>query len=126
MVAQKTAFAPAESRASAARRRVVPVVQTSSTSSTRIVGVVVSDLRNPFNEDVASGVLAQAAELGYKGLINTSERQRKREEDAIESFLELRVDGLILATSRIDDRTIGRASRSVPVVVLCKLFRVQT
>ncbi len=85
---------------------------------TRIVGVVVSDLRNPFNEDVASGVLTQAAELGYKGLINTSDRQREREEDAIESFLELRVDGLILATSRIDDRTIGRASRAVPVVVL--------
>jgi DNA-binding LacI/PurR family transcriptional regulator len=85
---------------------------------TRIVGVVVSDLRNPFNEDVVSGVLTQAAELGYKGLINTSDRQREREEDAVESFLELRVDGLILATSRIDDRTIGRASRSVPVVVM--------
>jgi DNA-binding LacI/PurR family transcriptional regulator len=85
---------------------------------TRIVGIVVSDLRNPFNEDVVSGVLTQAAELGYKGLINTSDRQRDREEEAIESFLELRVDGLILATSRIDDRTIARASRAVPVVVL--------
>jgi DNA-binding LacI/PurR family transcriptional regulator len=85
---------------------------------TRIVGIVVSDLRNPFNEDVVSGVLAQAAELGYKGLINTSDRRRDREEDAIESFLELRVDGLILATSRIDDHAIARASRAVPVVVM--------
>jgi DNA-binding LacI/PurR family transcriptional regulator len=85
---------------------------------TRIVGIVVSDLRNPFNEDVVSGVLTQAAELGYKGLINTSDRKRDREEDAIESFLELRVDGLILATSRIDDRTIARASNAVPVVVM--------
>jgi DNA-binding LacI/PurR family transcriptional regulator len=83
-----------------------------------MVGIVVSDLRNPFNQDVVSGVLTQAAELGYKGLINTSNRRRDLEEEAIESFLELRVDGLILATSRIDDRMIARASRAVPVIVL--------
>jgi DNA-binding LacI/PurR family transcriptional regulator len=85
---------------------------------TRIVGVVVSDLRNPFNGDVVSGILTQAAELGYKGMVNTGDQRRQLEEDAIESFLELRVDGLVLATSRIDDRTIEHAASAVPVVVL--------
>jgi DNA-binding LacI/PurR family transcriptional regulator len=85
---------------------------------TRIVGVVVSDLRNPFNGDVVSGILTQAAELGYKGMVNTSDQRPELEEDAIESFLELRVDGLVLATSRIDDRTLEHAAGAVPVVVL--------
>lgn len=85
---------------------------------TRIIGVVVSDLRNPFNGDVISGILAEAAGLGYRALINTSDRRKDLEADAIESFLELRVDGLVLATSRIDDQTIERAAGAVPVVVL--------
>ncbi len=85
---------------------------------TRIIGVVVSDLRNPFNGDVISGILNEAAGLGYKALINTSDRRRDLETEAIESFLELRVDGLVLATSRIDDATIEHAAPAVPVVVL--------
>lgn len=85
---------------------------------TRIIGVVVSDLRNPFNGDVVSGILNEAAGLGYKALINTSDRRRDLEADAIESFLELRVDGLVLATSRIDDQTVELATSAVPVVVL--------
>ena len=85
---------------------------------TKIIGVVVSDLRNPFNGDVISGILNEAAGLGYRALINTSDRRRDLEEDAIESFLELRVDGLVLATSRIDEQAMARAARAVPVVVL--------
>ncbi len=85
---------------------------------TRIIGVVVSDLRNPFNGDVVSGILNEAAGRGYKALINTSDRRQDLERDAIESFLELRVDGLVLATSRIDDQTVEYAASAVPVVVL--------
>ena len=85
---------------------------------TRIIGVVVSDLRNPFNGDVVSGILNEAAGLGYRALINTSDRRQDLERDAIESFLELQVDGLVLATSRIDDDAIEHAASAVPVVVL--------
>ncbi len=85
---------------------------------TRIVGVVISNLRNPFFGDVVSGVLEEATGLGYKSLVSTGDGRADQEEEAIESFLELRVDGLILAASRIDDRTIARAGRSVPTVVL--------
>jgi DNA-binding LacI/PurR family transcriptional regulator len=85
---------------------------------TRIVGLVISDLRNPFYGGVVTGIQEQALESNYKVMISTGERRVELEEDAIESFLELRVDGLILATSQIDDHAIARASASVPVVVL--------
>lgn len=85
---------------------------------TRILGVMVSDLRNPFFGAVVSGIQARASELGYRVLFNTGDRRADLEERAIESLLELRVDGLILASPRVDEEFIAHAGRSVPVVVL--------
>ena len=85
---------------------------------TRILGVMISDLRNPFFGDVVSGIQTRATELGYRVLFNTGDRAPDLEEAAIESLLELRVDGLILAAPRVDNPIIERAARAVPVVVL--------
>jgi DNA-binding LacI/PurR family transcriptional regulator len=85
---------------------------------TRILGVMISDLRNPFFGGVVSGIQARAAELGYRVLFNTGDRKPDLEEQAIESLLELAVDGLVLASPRVSDETIAQAGYSVPVVVL--------
>jgi DNA-binding LacI/PurR family transcriptional regulator len=85
---------------------------------TRMIGVMVSDLRNPFFGDVVSGIQQRAGDLGYKVLFSTGDRQPDLEEEAIESLLELRVDGLILAGPRIDEVSIDRIGYSVPLVVL--------
>lgn len=87
-------------------------------SKTRIVGVVVSDLSNPFFGDVVSGIQERARELGYRVLFSTGDRQQELEVEAIDSLLELRVDGLILAGPRIPLKAIGGVGRSVPLVVL--------
>ena len=85
---------------------------------TRIFGVMIPDLRNPFFSDVVSGIQARADELGFRVLFNTGERRPELEESAIESLLELRVDGLILAAPRVDDSVIAHAADWVPVVVI--------
>jgi DNA-binding LacI/PurR family transcriptional regulator len=85
---------------------------------TRIIGVMVSDLKNPFFGDVVSGIRERAGDFGYKVLFSTGGRQPDLEEEAIESLLELRVDGLILAGPRISDESIERIGREVPLVVL--------
>jgi DNA-binding LacI/PurR family transcriptional regulator len=85
---------------------------------TRILGVMVSDLRNPFFGDVVSGIQIRAEELGYRVLFNTGDRVPNLEEAAIENLLELRVDGLILAAPRVDDAIIEHACKTVPVAVL--------
>jgi DNA-binding LacI/PurR family transcriptional regulator len=85
---------------------------------TRMLGVMISDLRNPFFGDVVSGIQMRAEELGYRVLFNTGDCVPKLEEAAIESLLELRADGLILAAPRVDDAIIERACRVLPVVVL--------
>ena len=85
---------------------------------TRMVGVMVSDLTNPFFGDVVSGIQLQARELEYRVLFSTGDRQQELEVEAIEGLLELRVDGLILAGPRIDLETIAGFGHSVPLVVL--------
>jgi DNA-binding LacI/PurR family transcriptional regulator len=85
---------------------------------TRILGVMISDLRNPFFGAVVSGIQGRARELGYQILFNTGDRDPLLEEHGIESLLQLRVDGLILASPRVDDAVVARAAASVPVVVL--------
>ena len=85
---------------------------------TRILGVMVSDLRNPFFGAVVSGIQSRAGELGYRVLFNTGDRRAELEEQAIDGLLELRVDGLILASPRVDDEFIARAGETAPVVVL--------
>lgn len=85
---------------------------------TRILGVMVSDLRNPFFGAVVSGIQARAAELGYRALFNTGDRRPEVEQSAIESLIELPVDGLVLASPRVSDEFIAAVARAVPVVVL--------
>jgi len=85
---------------------------------TRILGVMISNLRNPYFGGVVSGIQSRAAELGYRVLFNTGDRKANLEEQAIESFLELSVDGLVLASPRVSDEIIAETGQSVPVVVL--------
>ncbi len=85
---------------------------------TRILGIMVSDLQNPFFAAVVSGIQERANEQGFRVLITTGDRSPSVEESAIENLLELRVDGLILASPRVGGEVIARAGRSIPVVVL--------
>jgi DNA-binding LacI/PurR family transcriptional regulator len=87
---------------------------------TRVLGVMLSDLHNPFFADVLDGVAARAGERGYKAMLNTGNRAASGEAEAIETLLELRSDGLILAAPRLDAARITRAARSVPVVVVAR------
>ena len=85
---------------------------------THLVGVMVSDLHNPFFADVVGGIQEQAARTGYKVLVNSGNRAAAREADAMETLLQLRADGIILGSPVLDDEVIGRASREVPIVLV--------
>jgi DNA-binding LacI/PurR family transcriptional regulator len=71
---------------------------------TRIVGLVISDLRNPFFGAVVTGIQEQALALGYKILISTGER-RVRLEEAIE--LSSSASPGSSSPSQISDRAIA-------------------
>lgn len=93
---------------------------------TRILGVLVSDLHNPFFADVVTGIQDQAARAGYRVLLATSNLVPAQEEAAIESLLQLRVDGLILTGLLVEGPLIAEASREVPVVLVGRTARAST
>ena len=82
------------------------------------VGVVVSDLHNIFFAEVLDGLYAAAAQRGYRTLITTGNRDPLAEQRALEQLLELRVDGVILAGSRMPPAAIEAAARVVPIAAV--------
>lgn len=89
------------------------------------VGVVVSDLHNIFFAEVLDGLYAAAAELGYRALITTGNRDPVAEERALEQLLELRADGVILAGSRMRAGAVAAAARTVPIAVVGSNLRLR-
>jgi DNA-binding LacI/PurR family transcriptional regulator len=89
------------------------------------LGVMVSDLHNPFFPEVLDGLEEEARDSGYRTLMTTGVRVVKRELDAINTLLELRVDGLVLASPRIPTADLSIAAESVPTVVLGKAARTR-
>ena len=85
---------------------------------TRTVGIMVNDLHNPYFADVIEGIEQVGSHRGYRTIINSGWRRDEGEEAAIETLLEFRTDGLVLAGPRLDERHIIGAANDVPVVAV--------
>ena len=85
---------------------------------TNVIGVVLSDLHNPFFADVADGIEAAAAASGYRTMLSSGFLDSKRERAATDTLLELRVDALILMGSMMEIEQIEDVASSLPVTLL--------
>jgi len=64
--------------------------------SSTALGIVVPDLTNPFFAELAAGVERSGHDLGYAALITHTECSAATEEEAGRTFIERRVDGVII------------------------------
>jgi DNA-binding LacI/PurR family transcriptional regulator len=87
------------------------------------IGVLLNDLHNPFFAEVADGILEAADETDYRILFSTGRRRPADEAAAVEAFLELRVDGVILVSPHIPVSRVESAAGDVPLVVVCRSLR---
>lgn len=85
---------------------------------TKVIGVVVSDLHNPFFADVADGIEEAAYRHGYRAMLSSGFLDPKRERGAIDTLLELRVDGLIMLGSMMKVAKTERVAATVPAVLV--------
>ena len=88
-----------------------------------VIGVMVSDLHNPFFADVIDGIDAAVTDTGYRAILTTGNRLPERERLAVATLLEMRVDGLILASPAFGREVAVEASQTVPTVVVGKGIR---
>jgi len=87
---------------------------------TYLIGVLVSDFGNPFFSEMLEGVEEAAFAADYRALFNTGSRIPEREVIALETLLQLRTEGVVLASPRFDDVELAKIPRSVPVVMVGK------
>lgn len=85
---------------------------------TRTLGVVINDLHNPYFAAMVDGIQMAAVANGYRLLIGNGQHSRQGEADAIETFLQFRVDGLILAGPVVTEGEMKTAARSAAMVAI--------
>ncbi len=88
-----------------------------------MIGVLLSDLHNPFFAEIYDGLESAASPLGLRLLASTGGRRRAWERRAVETFLDLRLDGIVLASAVLERRHIEAAARVVPVAVVSRTVR---
>jgi DNA-binding LacI/PurR family transcriptional regulator len=91
-----------------------------------VIGVLVSNLHNPFFADLIDGIDIAALDAGYRSILTTGNRVAERERLAVATLLEMRVDGLILISPVFQREIAIEASQSVPTVVVGKKTRAAT
>lgn len=84
---------------------------------TNTIGVVLNDFHNTFFADVADAIQAAADRAGYRLLYGNAKHSVEGEAEAVETFLQLRVDGIILAGS-MDAPSVEMAARTAAVVIV--------
>lgn len=95
------------------------VAQSLQTDRTNAVGLVVTSIADPFWSDVVRGVEEVAQPEEFSILLNSSHNDPDQEIRAIETFHRRRVDGLLVASSRVGNNYVDRMSQiDVPVVLI--------
>ena len=84
---------------------------------TNTIGLVLNDLHNVFFAEVTDGVEHAAEQAGQRILIGNGRHSAEGESDAVETFLQFRVDGIIVAGSLGLD-TVRKAATTTPMVVV--------
>jgi LacI family transcriptional regulator len=94
------------------------------TKKTGTVGVVIEDNRNPFYAEVLNGMEVAAREKNYHIIFANTQRDYKKEEEAINLLLAKRVDGLLIAPVQDRDDDIKNLIEvNIPFVVVGRDFK---
>ncbi|MES3001405.1 MAG: LacI family DNA-binding transcriptional regulator [Pseudomonadota bacterium] len=95
-----------------------PMAQALSRGHSRLIGLVVADVTNPFSVAVLRGAEKACQEAGYLLMLFNLGDGGVPERDAIEALASYQVAGLILNTMGRDEAAVAAAARSGRPVVL--------
>lgn len=95
------------------------VARSLTAKKTWTIGMVLASISDPFMGRVVEGVEQIAIEAGFNVFMSTSQNDRQREIAVVEMLQKRRVDGIIVITSHLFDRSPRFFSHSkVPVVII--------
>lgn len=85
----------------------------------KLLGVIISDITNPFFPELIQGFEDKAVELGYETLIGSTNYDLQRMERCIQRMLERKVEGVAVMTFGIEEPLLDRlSSQGIPMVFI--------
>lgn len=85
------------------------------------VGIMLPDIANPFSAELVAGIQEVLGEQGYSAFLATAGRSVDRERDSLLSFVDHRLDGILVATrgTEIGNEIIAEITKqNIPVVTV--------
>ena len=82
-----------------------------------MIALVISDVTNPFYNEIIRGAQVTATEAGYTMLLADAQESGARERETLDRATAT-VEGIVLATSRMSDAAIRMIAQRRPVIVL--------
>lgn len=82
------------------------------------IGVIVTDLRNPYHAEVALGVEEAAENEGFGTFLANGRRDPDRLAAQVEAMIGHNVEGLVVVSSRVDPEVLSSAAERLPIVVV--------
>jgi LacI family transcriptional regulator len=96
-----------------------PIARSLKTARSSSVGLVIPDLTNPLFPPIVRGIEDVLSPTGYNAWIVNTDNDPDREEALVESLRSRHVEGLIVATARLDHPLLDRlASDGLPLVLV--------
>lgn len=85
----------------------------------RIIGLVISDIANPFFPELVKSIETAAFERGYDVILSNTNYDTERTSHYVKRFIERKVAGVAVMTSEMDKSLVDElAKREVPAVFL--------
>ena len=90
-----------------------------ATNSTQTIGLVVSDITNPFWPAVTLGIEHEINRHGYHTIFCNTDEDPAREDDYLRLLLARQIDGLLIAPTGVgSERLVRMAEANIPIVLL--------
>lgn len=102
--------------------RANPVRQAPVTSQTRLLGLMISDVANPFYAQLIRGAQVAATQAGYEILLADCRESAIRERAALERLVPV-VEGFVIGSSRMADSALRAIAKQRPMIVLNRELR---
>lgn len=90
-----------------------------ASGKSRIIGLVISDIANPFFPELVKSIETAAFERGYDVVLSNTNYDTERTSHYVQRFIERKVGGVAVMTSEMDRELVDElARREVPAVFL--------
>jgi DNA-binding LacI/PurR family transcriptional regulator len=91
--------------------------------SSKAIGVLLGELRNPFFADVVDGLTGPFEDSGFHVLMGTGLHRPRAERSMLETFRSYGMEGVVMIGPQLDEHSIERFALQVPTVVIGRALR---